>query len=159
MALYDVNPCWYVALNILCYRNTTAATAIRYGLVEKDGEMDHHWSHQVSETTLSFSHEWTPSDVCPLSVGGGSELGFFCLVGDQIKHDKLIYHSGPSSKLNPNDVILEVQGQKVAGYTSNDLREWILTAGQNSTPVLIKTAKAGKLPAVENKRLETRWLY
>ena len=103
-----------------------------------------HWSHLVTETTLSFSPECTPG-VCPLSIAGGSEYGLFCLVGDQIKHNKLIYHLGP--KLNTDDIILEVQGQKVAGYTSNDLKDWFITAAQNSNPVLIKTAKSGRLCA------------
>lgn len=101
-----------------------------------------HWSHQVSEVTLSFSPDTQPG-VCPLSVGGGSEDGHFCLVGEDIKHNKIIYHTGQSNKLQSKDLILEVQGQKVAGYTSHDLRDWITTAGQNSNPVLIKTARAG----------------
>ena len=104
--------------------------------------MDTHWSHQVSEVTLSFSPDSEP-DVCPLSIAGGSEYGHFCLVGDDIKHNKIIYHTGHNNKLQSKDIILEVQGQKVAGYTSHDLRDWVTAAGQNSNPVLIKTAKAG----------------
>lgn len=103
--------------------------------------MEQHWSHKVIETTFSFSPSFN-SDACPIPIAGGSENGQFCLIGGNIKHDKLIYHNGP--KLQTSDLVLEVQGQKVAGYTSHDLRDWIMSVGQNTTPVLIKAAKSGE---------------
>jgi len=101
-----------------------------------------HWSFLVSETTLAFSPDCSPHE-SPLSVTGGSEYGEFCLVGKDIKHSRLIYHSGPSTRLQPEDIILEVQGVKVAGFTSSDLQEHILKSARNSNPVLIKTARSG----------------
>lgn len=106
-------------------------------------QMDQHWSRKVLETTFSFA-PFAQLHVSPIPISGGSENGQFCQIGERVQHDKLIYHTGPNSKLRSGDLILEVQGQKVAGYTSHDLREWILSVGQNSTPVLIKCAKAGK---------------
>lgn len=105
--------------------------------------MEQHWSRKVLETTFSFAPN-ASLNTCPILIGGGSESGQFCQIGERVQHDKLRYHSEPSSQLHSGDLILEVQGQKVAGYTSHDLREWLLTVGQNSTPVLIKCAKAGK---------------
>lgn len=104
--------------------------------------MDTHWSHKVCETTLSFS----PGSGCPVPLGGGSELGEFCMVGRNVNHSKIIYHSG-NVKLNTGDIILEVQGQKVAGYTSRDLQDWIDSSALNSNPFLIKTAIAGEAKA------------
>ncbi|XP_067928192.1 membrane-associated guanylate kinase, WW and PDZ domain-containing protein 2-like isoform X2 [Watersipora subatra] len=106
------------------------------------GGKEQHWSHLVSETTLAFSPDCSPASY-PLPIAGGSEYGLFCLVGEHVKHNKLIYHLGP--KLHSDDIILEVQGQRVAGYTSSDLKEWLLSASQNSNPFLIKTAKSGTL--------------
>ena len=42
------------------------------------------------------------------------------------------------------DVLLEVQGQKVAGYTRADVNAWINHCSRNRNPVVIKTAPQGR---------------
>ena len=43
------------------------------------------------------------------------------------------------------DVLLEVQGQKVAGYTRADVNAWINHCSRNRNPVVLKTAPQGKM--------------
>ena len=42
------------------------------------------------------------------------------------------------------DVLLEAQGQKVAGYTRADVNAWINHCSRNRNPVVIKTAPQGR---------------
>ena len=42
------------------------------------------------------------------------------------------------------DVLLEVQGQKVAGYTQGDVTAWINHCSRNSNPVVLRTAPQGR---------------
>ena len=42
------------------------------------------------------------------------------------------------------DVLLEIQGQKVAGYTRSDMTAWLNHCSRNSNPVVLKTAPQGK---------------
>ena len=41
------------------------------------------------------------------------------------------------------DVLLEIQGQAVAGYTQADVIAWINHCSRNSNPVVLKTAPQG----------------
>ena len=43
------------------------------------------------------------------------------------------------------DVLLEIQGQKVAGYTRSDMTAWLNHCSRNSNPVVLKTAPQGKI--------------
>ena len=50
------------------------------------------------------------------------------------------------------DVLLEIQGQKVAGYTRSDMTAWLNHCSRNSNPVVLKTAPQGKPSSSVNKR-------
>jgi hypothetical protein len=65
---------------------------------------------------------------------------FFLQVGHDIDQSKVNYASG---RLQPEDVILEVQGQKVAGYTERDVLAWLHHCCRNGNPVVIKTLPNG----------------
>ena len=41
-------------------------------------------------------------------------------------------------------MLLEVQGQKVAGYTQGDVTAWINHCSRNSNPVVLRTAPQGR---------------
>ncbi len=112
-----------------------------------------HWIHSVSETIVSGS----PEGLLSVAVQGGAEHGQFCYVGDA-KHDKINYHSG---KLQKGDLILEIQGQKVAGFTIRDLLDWLKHVGKNGQPVMFKTVKPGKMTpfTCQHKFLSIFWNY
>lgn len=73
-------------------------------------------------------------------VSGGAENGQFCWI-EHVDTTNIVFFNG---KLHCDEIILEIQGQKVAGYTLHDLQEWLLLATNNNSPVLIKTVVTGK---------------
>ena len=92
-----------------------------------------HWTKQVRETLASAFH-----DDLPISLDGGADNGHFCFLG-LIRVDKIHYHGG---KLTTGDIVLEIQGQKVSGYTQRDATLWLKQVSQNGAPVMIKTVPA-----------------
>lgn len=101
---------------------------------KRDGK---HWSGRVQETVVSA----LPDEGLNVVLKGGADNGQFVYIGE-VRHDKVRYHSG---KLHPDEVILEIQGQKVAGYTHRDATIWLRQVSQNGAPVMIKTVKPGEL--------------
>lgn len=95
-----------------------------------------HWSQCVSETVVSTGQE----DGLGIALSGGADHGQFVWI-ETIRNDQLTYHSG---KLYVDDIILEIQGQKVAGYTLKDANFWLKQVSQNGAPVMIKSIKIGK---------------
>lgn len=111
-----------------------------------------HWSTQYQEVLLSQTGDGQNSIV----VLGGAENGQFCWVGDVIG-EHMAYHN--EGRLQIGDLLLEVQGQCVAGYTHADIVEWILFVGRNHSPVLYKTVSPGMFPiiAVKLRIIESRY--
>ena len=103
---------------------------------QKDKKEARHWSQKVHESIVSSG----PEGLLNLVVKGGAENGQFCWIGE-VKQDKINYHSG---KLCQDDVILEIQGQKVAGFTLRDLLDWLKHVSKNSSPVMFKTVKTSE---------------
>ncbi|KAL3852402.1 hypothetical protein ACJMK2_016053 [Sinanodonta woodiana] len=97
-----------------------------------------HWSGRVQETVVSA----LPDDILHLTIHGGADNGSFCYL-EGIDHQKINYHSG---KLQPDSIILEIQGQKISGNTLRDAVTWLKQVTQNGAPVMIKTVKIGLLP-------------
>lgn len=105
----------------------------------KDGPK--HWSQRVHETLVSGG----PDGICNLPIRGGAENGKFCFLGD-VKHERLNYHT--SEKLHADEIILEVQGQKVGGFTLWDLQDWLKHVSKNGVPVMFKTVKTGEIQRI-----------
>lgn len=95
-----------------------------------------HWSQRIQETVVSA----VPEEGLGVTISGGADNGQFCCISD-ITHDQLTYHSG---RLHTDEIILEIQGQKIAGYTLRDATIWLKQVSQNGAPVMIKTVKIGK---------------
>ncbi|KAG8233310.1 hypothetical protein J437_LFUL013780 [Ladona fulva] len=95
-----------------------------------------HWRQGVRETVITTGHDGSLN----LSIRGGSDNGEFAYVCD-IFQNKVKYVSG---KLQEEDVLLEIQGQKVAGYTQRDVVAWLNHCCRNGNPVVLKTVAAGK---------------
>jgi len=102
------------------------------------GHVRQHWSNAVQEVLVSQTGD-RPNAVI---VCGGAENGQFCWIGDVMADGVKYHHDG---RLRINDVLLEVQGQCVAGYTLGDVVEWMTVAGRNNGPVLYKTVISGLL--------------
>lgn len=95
-----------------------------------------HWSQQIQETVASAIHEESLS----IALKGGADSGQFVYLGS-VDHDKISYHG---EKLYGDDILLEVQGQKVSGYTLRDATVWLKQVSQNGAPVMIKTVRPGE---------------
>ena len=103
-------------------------------------------------TTSSGGEEWNATVVeaivrvegesgSGITVLGGSDNGQFPYLGDissSVNYEK----GGPS--LAPGAILLEIQGQKVAGYTQRDVVAWLQHCTRNGNPCVIRTAPPGK---------------
>ncbi len=96
-----------------------------------------HWSQRVQECIVSAG----PEGILNVVIKGGADSGQFPWIAD-IKHDKVNYHTG---KLHEGDIVMDIQGQKVAGYTLRDSLTWLKQVSRNGAPVMFKTVKPSKL--------------
>ncbi|KAK4319196.1 hypothetical protein Pmani_009823 [Petrolisthes manimaculis] len=112
------------------------------GSSEPAGEKSDHWSSQVVEAIVSVgsSIEGTTAGTA-ITVLGGSDNGEFPYLGE-ISAGVRYQKGGPS--LAPGALLLEVQGQRVAGYTQRDVVAWINHCTRNGNPCVIRTAPPGK---------------
>ncbi|XP_070193690.1 membrane-associated guanylate kinase, WW and PDZ domain-containing protein 1-like isoform X2 [Littorina saxatilis] len=108
-----------------------------------------HWSQQIQETVASAIHEESLS----IALKGGADSGQFVYLGN-VDHDKISYHG---EKLYGDDILLEVQGQKVSGYTLRDATVWLKQVSQNGAPVMIKTVRPGAMTKDLRQYLATRF--
>ena len=92
-----------------------------------------HWSQHVRDTLLLRSPS---SGNFNLHIEGGAENGEFICVGE-IRQDRIKYKRG---KLHPGNIILEINGTPVAGYTQFDVLS--LIKGSNSA-LELRTIKQG----------------
>lgn len=95
-----------------------------------------HWQLSVSDVNLTALQDGSLN----FSISGGSDSGKFAYVTD-INQDKLNYIKGV---LCDQDILLEIQGQKVAGYTRRDTVAWLNHCCRNGAPVTLKTISSGK---------------
>ena len=68
-------------------------------------------------------------------------------VRDAADETRVSLHMG---QLCPGDLLVEVQGQRVAGYTRGDCEEWLRLVTRNSNPVMIKTVQQGMDPVTQS---------
>ncbi|XP_013779275.2 membrane-associated guanylate kinase, WW and PDZ domain-containing protein 1-like isoform X2 [Limulus polyphemus] len=108
-----------------------------------------HWSQTVYESLVGTG----PDGILNLSIEGGSDNGEFAFIGP-LDQDRVTYIDG---FVEEGDIVLEVQGQKVAGYTQRDVVAWLNHCCRNGNPVSIKAAKAGYLTRDLRQYLNTRF--
>lgn len=131
----------------MSYPNSNSYTNKPPPLAPKRREQ-RHWSQCINETVVSTGQE----DGLGVTLSGGADNGQFVWI-DTIREDHLTYHSG---KLHIDDILLEIQGQKVAGYTLKDANFWLKQVSQNGAPVMIKSIKIG-LPKELRQFLTSRF--
>ncbi|XP_071035063.1 membrane-associated guanylate kinase, WW and PDZ domain-containing protein 1 isoform X4 [Parasteatoda tepidariorum] len=94
-----------------------------------------HWSNNVQECTVCTGPEGTLN----LTIRGGSDKGEFAYFDDLVQ-SRISYLSG---YLENGDVILEIQGQKLAGFTQRDVVAWLNHCCKSGSPVRICVTKGG----------------
>lgn len=102
-----------------------------------------HWCNAVYETFL------TPdtNDSCDFTIEGGSDSGQFPFFG---------YVPAANWSVAKGDIILEVQGIKVAGYTQKDVVGLLKHCVRNENSVKVKAVKSGMCIVVLCKLV---WIY
>ena len=77
---------------------------------------------------------------------GGADEGQFPHIGPINVSDltKLGLHVS-GGVIQEGDVLLEIQGQKVSGYTAADVSRWFKHCLQNKNPVVVRTVPKGRL--------------
>ena len=83
------------------------------------------------------------SDLC-FSLEGGADEGLFPQVGRVDDNATGAAGADVLERVRPGDVLLEVQGQSVAGYTRADVTAWLRHCLKNRNPVVIRTAPKGR---------------
>ncbi|XP_078678514.1 membrane-associated guanylate kinase, WW and PDZ domain-containing protein 1-like isoform X2 [Branchiostoma floridae x Branchiostoma belcheri] len=100
---------------------------------EKQQKGGKHWYQRVRDTLVSRTEDGSFN----FTIKGGAENALFTFIGEA-KTDKIVYRAG---KLHSDDIILEVDGTKVAGFTLKDVQELIK---DSKDPVSLKTVKPGQ---------------
>lgn len=80
-------------------------------------ETDDHWQNSVQVVTILPLDDGTLN----FSIAGGSDSGEFAYISE-ITKGKVNCLNGD---LTENGIIIEIQGQKVAGYTRRDTVAWL----------------------------------
>ncbi|KAG8271539.1 Membrane-associated guanylate kinase, WW and PDZ domain-containing protein 3 [Homalodisca vitripennis] len=95
---------------------------------------EEHWQNSLQVVTITALEDGTLN----FSIGGGSDSGEFAYITD-VSLGKVNCISGV---LNEYDILLEIQGQKVAGYTRRDTVAWLNHCCRSGNPVNLKTTAA-----------------
>ncbi|XP_070557656.1 membrane-associated guanylate kinase, WW and PDZ domain-containing protein 2-like isoform X2 [Ptychodera flava] len=107
-----------------------------------------HWTQRVHECVISRTGDGSLN----FGVRGGADNGQFPYIAD-VKHDRVLVRSG---KLNNDDLILEINGYKVSGYTLWDINS--LIAYVDDKALVLKTVKPGQNLSKDLRRyLNTRF--
>ena len=100
-----------------------------------------HWNDLVQETVLSATYP----DQLYFSLSGGADEGQFPHVGDfTVAHPEDIGVNVRGHGLSVGDVILDIQGQKVSGFTGHDVQETLKQCLSNGKMVVVRAIPQGK---------------
>lgn len=94
-----------------------------------------HWQEKETTVTLNIPADGTLN----FSVGGGSDNGEFAFVSN-VNKSKV----GPDSGFQEGSIILEIQGQKVAGYTRRDTVAWLNHCCRSGNAVTLRIIPSGE---------------
>ncbi|GFR06679.1 membrane-associated guanylate kinase, WW and PDZ domain-containing protein 1 [Trichonephila clavata] len=103
-----------------------------------------HWSKAVFESFLTS----TSDDTLDLTIEGGSDNGQFPFIG---------YVPATNRSVSKGDILLEIQGQKIAGYTQRDVVNLLKHYMRNGNSVPVKAVKSGYLTKDLRNFLNTRF--
>ena len=99
------------------------------------------WNDIVRETILSAVNP----EVLYFRLIGGADEGQFPHVGQIVCSPEDVQVEVRGSGLAEGDVLLEIQGQKVSGYTGQDVEGWLKHCLSNGNMVVIRAVPQGRL--------------
>lgn len=98
--------------------------------------IDDHWQNSLQVVVITALDDGSLN----FSIEGGSDTGEFAYIS-AIAQEKVNCLGGVFSE---NNILIEIQGQKVAGYTRRDTVAWLNHCCRSGSPVTLKTIPAGK---------------
>ena len=99
-----------------------------------------HWNDLVQETVLSAND---PNQLF-FQLAGGADEGQFPHIGDMIARPEDLGVSLRGHGFSVGDVILDIQGQKVSGFTGQDVQERLRQCLSNGRMVVVRAVPKGK---------------
>ncbi|XP_022098368.1 membrane-associated guanylate kinase, WW and PDZ domain-containing protein 2-like isoform X2 [Acanthaster planci] len=93
-----------------------------------------HWSQYIHEIVVSPTDDGSPN----FTVRGGAENGLFPYIAD-VRSDRILVRSG---KLHTDDLLIELNGHKLPGFTLWDIEALLAHIGR--APLHLKTVKQGQ---------------
>ena len=99
-----------------------------------------HWNEIVQETVLSA----TNPEKLYFNLTGGADDGQFPHIGEIHSNPEDVEVSVRGHGLNIGDVLLEIQGQKVSGFTGQDVQEVLKQCLTNGKMVVVRAVPKGK---------------
>ena len=99
-----------------------------------------HWNEIVQETVLSAADP----DKLFFALSGGADEGQFPHIGDIFSLPEDAQVSVRGHGLQVGDVLLEIQGQKVSGFTGQDVFEVLRSCLMNGKMVVVRHVPKGK---------------
>jgi hypothetical protein len=95
-----------------------------------------HWSQNIHESTLSS--RLVDSDQFLSCINGGSDNGQFIYFDSSLNNIELSFLNG---QLNPNEILLEIQNQKISGYTLYDVVKLLKQLSSNFESINFRTVE------------------
>ena len=99
-----------------------------------------HWNDIVQETVLYA----TNPDTLYFTLSGGADEGRFPHIEEFTAQPEDVEVGVRGHGLNLGDVLLEIQGQKISGYTGQDVQETLQQCLSNGKMVVVRAIPKGK---------------
>lgn len=107
---------------------------------KKGSLMEPHWNDLVQETVLSA----TDPEQLYFTLIGGADGGQFPHIGEILSRPEDFGVGVRGHGLSDGDVLLEIQGQKVSGFTGQDVQEVLKQCLTNGKMVVVRAVPKGK---------------
>ena len=99
-----------------------------------------HWNDLVQETVLSAANP----EFLYFKLAGGADEGQFPHIGELTAKPEDVSVSLRGHGFSVGDVILDIQGQKVSGYTGQDVQERLRQCLSNGRMVVVRAVPKGR---------------
>ena len=123
--------------------DSTSSPLLHHHHTSYDNHSQKHWSHKVHESILIVTNLDLIEDILLTKLNGGSDNGQFIYL-DYTFNPSLFKYYNNSSRLEPNEIILEIEKQKVSGYTLFDVLSLIKQCCKMSQTITFRTVKSRK---------------
>ena len=121
-------------------RETTKKKVSMAEQIENSVNNQLHWNDLVLETVLSAANP----ELLYFRLAGGADEGQFPHIGELTARPEELGVSVRGHGLSVGDVILDIQGQKVSGFTGQDVQERMRQWLSNGRMVVVRAVPKGK---------------